>query len=135
MSCIFCKIANGEIPSNTIYETDLVRAILDINPSSYGHVLVLPKVHCTSLLEADAKTIDAVFEAAGQIAKKMDSTLHCDGINLLSNMKEAAGQTVEHFHVHLIPRFQNQEDKDQFHVNPGHIQAPQFEELVSLLAL
>lgn len=137
MSCIFCEIANGNIPSSTVYEDDQVRAILDISPMSYGHVLVMPKKHCTSLLDpaADAETIAAVFNVAARLARKIDETLKPDGINLLSNMKEGAGQTVDHLHVHLIPRFTDQPAKDQLILQDGHIEKPDFDELVSLLSI
>ncbi len=137
MSCIFCEIANGNIPSSTVYEDDQVRAILDISPMSYGHVLVIPKKHCTSLLDpaADAETVAAVFNVAARLARKIDETLKPDGINLLSNMKEGAGQTVNHLHVHLIPRFTDQPVKDQLILQDGHIEKPDFDELVSLLSI
>lgn len=137
MSCIFCEIANGNIPSSTVYEDDQVRAILDISPMSYGHVLVMPKKHCTSLLDpaADAETVAAVFNVAARLARKIDETLKPDGINLLSNMKEGAGQTVDHLHVHLIPRFTDQPDKDQLILQDSHIEKPDFDELVSLLSI
>ncbi len=135
MSCIFCEIANGNIPSSTIYEDDQVRAILDINPASLGHVLVLPKKHCTSLLDpaADEATIHAVFEVAAKLARRMDEVLKPDGINLVSNMKEGAGQTVEHLHVHLIPRYTDHPEMDTLVLSNGSIDKPDFDELVSLL--
>ena len=100
--CIFCMIANGEIPSNKIYEDESVIAFLDINPTSYGHTLVIPKEHCDSFLDCPDETRNHVFEVVSKLANKLEQTLHCDGINILSNVHEAAGQSVNHFHVHLI---------------------------------
>lgn len=135
MSCIFCEIANGSIPSSTIYEDDQVRAILDINPASVGHVLIIPKKHCTSLLDpaADEATVHAVFDTAAKLARRLDEVLKPDGINLVSNMKEGAGQTVEHLHVHLIPRYTNHPEKDALVMTNGAIEKPDFDELVALL--
>lgn len=103
--CIFCDIANGKIPSNTIYEDDTVICFFDVNPTSYGHCLVVPKQHCDSFLDCPADTRNHVFEVAQKIANQLEKTLHCDGINVLTNIHEAAGQSVHHFHVHLIPRY------------------------------
>jgi histidine triad (HIT) family protein len=107
--CIFCEIAKGNIPSKTLYEDENVIAFLDVNPTSAGHTLIVPKKHTSSLLEADEQTAAAVFEAARKLAPQLVNVLHADGINLLSNAKEAAGQSVDHFHVHLIPRYENKE--------------------------
>lgn len=96
--CIFCMIANGEIPSNKIYEDESVIAFLDINPTSYGHTLVVPKEHCDSFLDCPDETRNHVFEVASKLANKLEQTLHCAGINILSNVHEAAGQSVNHFH-------------------------------------
>ena len=114
--CIFCSIAKGDIPSHKLYEDDSVIVFLDVNPTSYGHCLVVPKEHCSSFLDCPAAVRDHVFEVAQMIANKLETNLKCDGINLLSNMHEAAGQSVEHFHVHLIPRYKaNDTVTLQFH--------------------
>ncbi len=105
MSCLFCEIAAGHIPSRKVYEDDKVLAFMDISPVSKGHVLVIPKTHAASFLEAEPEDLQAVFAAAQKIAKHMEETLGFEGINILSNAGEAAGQTVPHFHVHLIPRY------------------------------
>ena len=107
--CIFCKIANGEIPSATLYEDDKFRVILDLSPASKGHALILPKQHVANLYEIpDELAADAMI-LAKKMADKMTKALSCDGFNLVQNNGEAAGQTVFHFHMHLIPRY----DKDQ----------------------
>ncbi len=103
--CLFCKIAQGEIPSFTVYEDQEVRAILDINPASVGHVLILPKDHAKSLLDYPSEKLGHIFEVAQKLGKAMESGLHCDGVNVIANCGQAAGQTVDHFHVHVIPRY------------------------------
>lgn len=102
--CIFCKIANGEIPSNTVYEDEDFRAILDLSPASKGHALILPKQHSDDALSADAATASKIFPIAIKVGNAMKAALSCDGVNILQNNGEAAGQTVFHLHVHVIPR-------------------------------
>ena len=116
-NCIFCKIANGEIPSRTLYEDDRFRVILDLGPATKGHALILPKNHYADLF---ALPEDEAAEAA-KLAKKMGATLveklHADGLNVVQNNGETAGQTVKHFHIHLIPRYEN--DGQHILWNPG----------------
>ncbi len=104
--CIFCKIANGEIPSSTIYEDEDFRVILDMGPAAKGHALLLPKKHFADLFELDDETAGKALKTAKKVAEKMTEALDCDGFNLVQNNGEAAGQTVFHFHIHLIPRYQ-----------------------------
>ena len=104
-NCIFCKIANGVIPSNTLYEDDLFKVILDLNPVTKGHALILPKNHFDDLLSIDEETGSKVLMVASKIATAMKKTLKCDGVNILQNNGEAAGQTVFHLHFHVIPRY------------------------------
>ena len=104
-NCIFCKIANGEIPSSTIYEDDLFRVILDLSPATKGHALILPKKHMANIFEMDEETAEKVFVLASRIAKAMKEALNCDGLNIVQNNGEIAGQTVFHFHMHIIPRY------------------------------
>ena len=106
-NCIFCKIANGEIPSNTIYEDDLFRVILDNGPATRGHALILPKQHYADLYEIDEDTAAAAMKLARKMALIMREKLGCHGLNLVQNNGATAGQTVRHFHVHLIPRYEN----------------------------
>lgn len=103
--CIFCKINKGEIPSTTIYEDDDFKVMLDINPASRGHAVILPKNHAADLFELEDEDAEKLFKVARKCAKAMKEVLHCDGINVLQNNGEAAGQTVFHLHVHLIPRY------------------------------
>lgn len=106
-NCIFCKIANGEIESKTLYEDDMFRVILDISPATRGHALILPKKHFANLQEMDYATASEVFVLAKRMAAAMTEALACDGLNVVQNNGEAAGQTVFHFHMHLIPRYEN----------------------------
>ncbi len=105
--CIFCKIANGEIPSTTLYEDEEFRVILDMGPATRGHALLLPKEHYADLFELDDETASKVLIRAKRIARRMKDALGADGFNLVQNNGEAAGQTVFHFHMHLIPRYQD----------------------------
>ena len=103
--CIFCKIANGEIPSKTLYEDEDFRVILDLGPATRGHALILPREHADDLYELPEETAAKVFVLAKKMAAKMAEKLQCDGLNIVQNNGEAAGQTVFHLHVHVIPRF------------------------------
>lgn len=105
-NCIFCKIANGEIPSATLYEDEDFRVILDLGPASRGHALILPKVHAEDIFSLPDETAAKAIVLAKKIAGILKEGLHADGINILQNNGTAAGQTVFHFHMHLIPRYQ-----------------------------
>lgn len=105
--CIFCKIANGEIPAATLYEDEDFRVILDLNPAAKGHALILPKEHAADLFEMPEERVQKAFALAKKMAGKMRDVLKCDGFNLVQNNGTAAGQTVFHFHIHLIPRYEN----------------------------
>lgn len=103
--CIFCKIANGEIPSATVYEDNDFRVILDISPAAKGHSLILPKQHSDNLWELGEEERKKVLDIAAKVSKAQKKALSCDGVNLLQNNGLAAGQSVFHFHMHLIPRY------------------------------
>ena len=103
--CIFCKIANGEIPSATVYEDSVCRVILDVNPANKGHALIIPKEHFDNIYSIDAETAAKIFTLATEVAKAQKAELNPDGLNILQNNGEAAGQTVFHFHMHLVPRY------------------------------
>ncbi len=105
--CIFCKIANGVIPSPAIYEDEDFKVILDRGPAAKGHALVLPKEHFDNVFSMDDATAGKVFVVAAKVARAINKTFGCDGINILQNNNEAAGQTVFHFHMHIIPRYKN----------------------------
>ncbi|WP_349945283.1 HIT family protein [Lacrimispora sp. BS-2] len=106
-SCIFCKIANGVIPSETIYEDDTFRVILDLGPASRGHALILPKQHYKDICKLDEETAKKVLPLAAKIGNAMKNSLGCAGFNVVQNNGKEAGQTVFHFHVHLIPRYED----------------------------
>ena len=103
--CIFCKIANGEIPSATLYEDDEFRVILDLGPATKGHALILPKAHYADLTEIPEDLAGKATGVAKKIVTAMKKALPCDGYNVVQNNGLAAGQTVFHYHVHLIPRY------------------------------
>ena len=104
--CIFCKIANGEIPSATLYEDEDFRVILDLGPASKGHALILPKAHAANIYEISDDMATKAMILAKKMATKMTEALKCDGFNIVQNNGEPAGQTVFHFHMHLIPRYE-----------------------------
>lgn len=106
-SCIFCKIANGDIPSKVLYEDDEFKVILDLGPATRGHALILPKNHYHNLYELPDESAGRVMLLAKKMAIHMTEKLKCDGFNLVQNNGEAAGQTVFHFHLHLIPRYKD----------------------------
>ncbi|WP_122644255.1 HIT family protein [Luxibacter massiliensis] len=104
-SCIFCKLAAGEIPSATLYEDENFRVILDLSPAAKGHALIIPKEHYRNLYDLDEKLAAEVLVLAKKMVVKLKGILDCDGYNIVQNNEEAAGQTVFHFHMHLIPRY------------------------------
>ena len=105
--CIFCKLANGVFQTNSIYEDDKFNVILDLGPATKGHALILPKEHADNLYELPDETAAAAMILAKKLAKKMVDKLGADGLNVVQNNGEAAGQTVIHYHLHLIPRYKN----------------------------
>jgi len=104
-NCIFCKIAKGEIPSVTLYEDEDFRVILDIAPASKGHALIIPKEHFRDLYELDDELAKKTLVIAKKMVNGMKAVLKCEGFNILQNNEKKAGQTVFHFHMHLIPRY------------------------------
>lgn len=104
-NCIFCKIAAGDIPSATLYEDDDFKVILDIEPASKGHALIIPKEHYANLYELDDELAAKALVLAKKMITKLTEIVGCEGYNILQNNGKAAGQTVFHFHMHLIPRY------------------------------
>lgn len=123
-NCIFCKLANGEIPTRSIYEDNDFNVILDMSPATKGHALILPKDHYKNLYELPEDTAAKAMVLAKKMAITMTEKLHCDGFNIVQNNNEVAGQTVFHFHMHLIPRYQD--DAQEILWNPT---SPSAEEL------
>ncbi len=105
--CIFCKLANGDIPTNKVYEDEFFTAILDLGPATKGHTLILPKEHADCLFDLDEETAAKLTPLAKKLGKKLVDALHADGMNVIQNNGETAGQTVMHYHLHLIPRYKN----------------------------
>ena len=124
-NCIFCKIAAGEIPSKTIYEDEKFRVILDINPATKGHALIIVKEHYENIYELPEDTAAAAMVLAKRLAKHMTEILKCDGFNIIQNNGKTAGQTVFHFHVHLIPRYEG--DGNQEKMSWNHLELSQEE--------
>ena len=131
-NCIFCKIANGEIPSATLYEDEDFRVILDLSPASKGHALILPKGHSANLFELPDDTAAKALVLAKKIGARLKDGLHADGFNVVQNNGEAAGQTVFHFHMHLIPRYQD--DTVDVKWKPGTLTDSDKEEILQLFS-
>lgn len=105
--CIFCKIANGEIPSATVYEDEDFRAILDLRPASKGHTLILPKQHYQDLCDADETVTTKILPLATKIGSALKKGLGAGGFHVVQNNGALAGQTVFHLHLHVIPRYED----------------------------
>lgn len=125
--CIFCKIAAGEIPSKTLYEDEQFRVILDLGPVAKGHALILPKEHYANLYELPEEKAADAMKLAKRMMKQMTEKLNCDGFNIIQNNGEVAGQTMFHFHMHLIPRYKDEEDIFSF--KPGSPSQDELEEV------
>ena len=106
-NCIFCKILKGEIPSYKIYEDDKTYAFLDISCDSVGHTLVIPKKHCTNVLDCDKEDYQAVMAAVQKVSRHYVDNCGFDGVNILNASGKAAQQSVFHLHIHIIPRKDN----------------------------
>ncbi len=109
--CIFCKIVDGAIPSKKVYEDENVLAILDISQATVGHTLVIPKKHFDNLFDIDNETYQYVMIGAKRVAKILNDKLNPEGFNIINNCGETAGQSVMHFHVHVVPRYKNDDFK------------------------
>lgn len=115
--CLFCKIVNNEQPSYKIYEDEQAIAILDVFPISKGHVLIIPKMHVENAIVAPLPVMTHLMEVAQRIAPKLMDCLKADGCNLICNTNEAAGQSIFHLHMHLVPRYQDENPKSiSYHV-------------------
>lgn len=119
--CIFCKIVNGDIPSYTLYEDETVKAFLDISQVTKGHTLVICKEHYENFLSCDPKVMSHVLEVAQKLGNHLMEKLNAKGMNVLTNINEVAGQSVFHFHVHLIPRY-DENDACVIHFNESEKQ-------------
>jgi histidine triad (HIT) family protein len=124
IDCIFCKIADKEIPSKILFENELTLAFLDISPISKGHTIIIPRKHFLNLEEIPDYELSEVYMVVKQLALRIHKNLKIDGYNILQNNFIAAGQVIEHFHVHIIPR--NLDDK-KFHLEIPRTQASEQE--------
>ena len=105
--CIFCEIIKGNIPCYKVYDDDVCLAFLDISQATIGHTLIVPKNHVQNIFELDENTAAHLGKVANKIAKNLKEKLNLEALNILNNNGEKAGQTVNHFHIHLIPRYAN----------------------------
>lgn len=103
-NCVFCRIVSGEIPGMTVYEDDSTMAFMDVAGDVDGHILVIPKKHCRNILDCDPDTLSAVAQTVRKVSNHLTGCCGYDGINLLNASGESAGQSVPHFHIHIIPR-------------------------------
>ncbi|MBQ6320330.1 MAG: HIT family protein [Lachnospiraceae bacterium] len=129
--CIFCKLANGEIPTNTIYEDNDFRVFLDAAPATKGHCLIVPKEHFDNLEELSDDVASKVFPLAKKMMKLLKEKLGWDGFNVVQNNGEVAGQTVFHFHTHLIPRYID--DGQNLNMKPSSPKEGELEEVLNLI--
>lgn len=112
MDCLFCKIINGDIPSYTVYEDEMVKVFLDINPNTNGHILIIPKKHIVTVNELDDELICHILEVEKKMYALLKDKLKCDGITIAQNNEY--GQEVKHYHVHMIPRYIDDEWEQKF---------------------
>jgi len=129
--CIFCKIVNGDIPSKTLYEDNRFKVILDVSPATKGHALILAKDHYANLFELPEDIAAEAMKLAKKMAVQMKENLQADGFNLVQNNGAVAGQTVSHFHLHLIPRYKD--DGQHILWNPGTVTQDELEEMKNLI--
>ncbi len=108
-NCIFCMIANHTIPSKILYEDEVCMAFLDLSQTTDGHTLIIPKKHFENVLDVDEKTLSHMMKITQNVSQKIMKTMNAKGLNIITNMNEVAGQTVHHFHIHIIPRYQEKE--------------------------
>jgi histidine triad (HIT) family protein len=121
--CIFCKIVAGELPATIVAEGERTIALMDIQPASRGHALVIPRAHCTDVRDIDPEDLQAVAVMAQVLAKRMTEVLGADGVNLLNSSGAAAWQTVFHFHMHVIPRYEGDPLRLPWVPKPGDMDA------------
>ena len=126
-NCIFCKIASGEIPAKTIYENDKFKVFFDLGPATKGHALIIPKEHFDNLYELNDDVAGELLVKAKQVATAMKDAFQADGFNLVQNNGTVAGQSVFHFHMHLIPRYEGDHAMKLW--TPGEVDGEELEQL------
>lgn len=122
MECIFCAIVEGKIPSEKVYEDKHVFAFMDIAPANPGHLLIIPKQHYRNIFDMPAEVGSKIMEAAVPLATAIRETLNPDGLNLFQSNEAAAFQTVFHFHLHIIPRWENDPLRLPWRPSEGNIE-------------
>mgnify|MGYP003595091524 CR=1 FL=1 len=130
--CIFCQIAKNKIDSATIFENSEFKVIMDAFPASKGHCLIITKEHSENIYDLSADTAGKLFALSTQVARAMKNALKCDGLNVVQNNGKAAGQVVNHFHLHLIPRYEN--DTVHVHWQPGKESTESLKEMAKEIA-
>lgn len=113
-NCIFCKIANHEIPGKILYEDEHCIAFLDLSQTTLGHTLVIPKKHSQSFLEVDKNSLSATVNVAQDLSIILKEKFNANGVNVITNSGTIAGQTIDHFHIHIVPRY---DENDTFEIN------------------
>ena len=132
-NCIFCKIVAGEIPSRTLFEDEDFKVMLDVGPAAKGHALIVPKEHYANIYELPDELAGKVMRLAKRMATHMTNVLNCDGFNILQNNGEVAGQTVFHYHMHLIPRYKGSDEMILWNAN--HFSDEQMDALAEQLSV
>ena len=130
-NCIFCKLANGIIPTNSIYEDETFKVILDMGPATKGHALILPKEHADNLFELPDDTASKAMVLAKNLGSSLVKKLKADGLNVVQNNGETAGQTVMHYHLHLIPRYKD--DNQHILWEPTKVTDEELKEVVNIM--
>lgn len=125
--CIFCKIVKGEIPGYTVYQDGNTLAFLDINPNTKGHTLVIPKNHAGNINDMDEGDVEAVFGAVKKVVGGLQTAIKPEGFNLVVNQGEVAGQVIDHFHCHIIPRYTD--DGIEYSAKGANLSQEEFQEL------
>ncbi|MFI3230563.1 MAG: HIT family protein [bacterium] len=131
MSCIFCKILKNEIKSNKVFENDNFIAILDAFPANEGHILIIPKEHYSNIFEIPLDIMQEAYAITHKLASRLKTNMNIQDINILQNNGIIAGQTVNHFHIHLIPRYEN--DTVVFKSEPVEISEERIQEIIESL--
>ena len=132
-NCIFCKIANGEIPTNTVFEDEDFKVFMDVAPATKGHALVVPKNHYADIYEIDPEVLGKAVKVGQKVIKHATKVLGCEGYNLMQNNGAVSGQTVFHFHLHLIPRYENMDNTNLLNWVPGTSDSEQLKALAESL--
>lgn len=133
--CIFCKLANGVFPTNYIYEDEDFKVILDASPATKGHALILPKEHYANIYEMDEELLGKAMKLGKKIIEHETKVLNCDGYNVVQNNGVAAGQTVFHYHMHLIPRYGETNDRTMVNWKPNEIPEDEMKEICAKMKL